>query len=306
MPLRWRTERRNNAVGRRRDVRERGRGGRRAARARGAAAARGRAGDRRQRLHRRHPGARPRARPGRDACSSSAATPASPPAPTRARAPPRGDLLLFLNPDATPAPGFAEAIRAPLADGRGWDAWMGLVTAGGGRDVNTSGGIVHFTGIAWAGEAGVPAPGSATGPARWRSRRARAWPCRAPPGSGSAASRATTSCTTRTSTSRCACAWPAGACGIEPARGRRPRLRVRQGGGQVAPARAQPLGDDPALLPGPLLRCSRPRCWPPSWRCWPGGGRRLAAAEAARGRRDACARCRGCGASAARSRPRAG
>jgi GT2 family glycosyltransferase len=76
----------------------------------------------------------------------------------------RGDLLLFLNPDATPAPGFAEAIRAPLAAGRGWDAWMGLVTAAGGRVVNTSGGIVHFTGIAWAGEAGEPALGSATGP----------------------------------------------------------------------------------------------------------------------------------------------
>jgi GT2 family glycosyltransferase len=75
----------------------------------------------------------------------------------------RGDLLLFLNPDATPAPGFVEAIRAPLPGGRGWDAWMGLVTAEQGRVVNTNGGIVHFTGIAWAGEAGAPAPGSATG-----------------------------------------------------------------------------------------------------------------------------------------------
>jgi GT2 family glycosyltransferase len=76
----------------------------------------------------------------------------------------RGDLLLFLNPDATPAPGFAEALRAPLADGRGWDAWMGLVTAESGRVVNTNGGVVHFSGIAWAGEAGVPAPGSVSGP----------------------------------------------------------------------------------------------------------------------------------------------
>jgi GT2 family glycosyltransferase len=76
----------------------------------------------------------------------------------------RGDLLLFLNPDATPAPGFADAIRAPCGDGRAWDAWMGLVTAAGGRDVNTNGGVVHFTGIAWAGEAGAPAAGSTTGP----------------------------------------------------------------------------------------------------------------------------------------------
>ncbi len=74
----------------------------------------------------------------------------------------RGELLLFLNPDATPAPGFADAIRAP--SGRGWDAWMGLVTAEHGRVVNTNGGVVHFSGIAWAGEAGAPAPGSATGP----------------------------------------------------------------------------------------------------------------------------------------------
>jgi len=65
-----------------------------------------------------------------------------------------GDVLLFLNPDATPAPGFVEAIRdRPGA----WTAWMGLVTADGGTRVNTSGGVVHFTGIAWAGETGRPA-----------------------------------------------------------------------------------------------------------------------------------------------------
>src|SRR3954467_14321451 len=76
----------------------------------------------------------------------------------------RGDLLLFLNPDATPAPGLAAGTRAPLAPGRGSGAWMGLGPAAGGRVVNTRGGIVHFTGLAWAGEAGVPALGSATGP----------------------------------------------------------------------------------------------------------------------------------------------
>jgi GT2 family glycosyltransferase len=75
-----------------------------------------------------------------------------------------GELLVFLNPDVTPTPGFGDAIRAPLRDGRGWAAWMGLVTDRGGSLVNTSGGVVHFTGIAWAGEAGAPAPGSARGP----------------------------------------------------------------------------------------------------------------------------------------------
>ena len=67
-----------------------------------------------------------------------------------------GELLLFLNPDAVPAPGFREAIERPLADGRGWAAWQGLVTAEDGAVVNTRGGVVHFTGIAWAGGAGEP------------------------------------------------------------------------------------------------------------------------------------------------------
>ena len=67
-----------------------------------------------------------------------------------------GEVLLFLNPDATPAAGFREAIERPLADRRGWAAWQGLVTAEGGRVVNTRGGTVHFTAIAWAGGAGEP------------------------------------------------------------------------------------------------------------------------------------------------------
>jgi N-acetylglucosaminyl-diphospho-decaprenol L-rhamnosyltransferase len=76
----------------------------------------------------------------------------------------RGDLLVFLNPDATPAPGFIEAIAAPYGVDRGWTAWMGLVTSDGGRVVNTNGGVVHFTGIAWAGNAGTPALGTPMGP----------------------------------------------------------------------------------------------------------------------------------------------
>jgi GT2 family glycosyltransferase len=75
-----------------------------------------------------------------------------------------GELLLFLNPDATPAPGMADAIRAPLLDGRGWAAWMGLVTQDDGRLINTSGGVVHFTGVAWAGESGVPVADAPRGP----------------------------------------------------------------------------------------------------------------------------------------------
>ncbi len=67
-----------------------------------------------------------------------------------------GDLLVFLNPDAVVAAGWREAIAAPLTDGSDWDAWQALVTAEEARIVNTRGGVVHFTGIAWAGGAGEP------------------------------------------------------------------------------------------------------------------------------------------------------
>jgi len=76
----------------------------------------------------------------------------------------QGELLVFLNPDAVPAPGFCAAIRRPRSDGSEWAAWMGLVTTDGGRLINTSGGVVHFTGISWAGEIGRPA--DAAGAAR--------------------------------------------------------------------------------------------------------------------------------------------
>ncbi len=65
-----------------------------------------------------------------------------------------GELLCFLNPDASPAVGWRDAIVAPLDDGSGLVAWQGLVTAQGGRVTNSWGGEVHFTGIAWAGGAG--------------------------------------------------------------------------------------------------------------------------------------------------------
>jgi GT2 family glycosyltransferase len=71
-----------------------------------------------------------------------------------------GDLLVFLNPDAVVAPGFAAAIRRPV--GSGWDAWMGVVTAG--DVVNTTGGVVHFTGIAWSGQVGEPLAAAPTVP----------------------------------------------------------------------------------------------------------------------------------------------
>jgi N-acetylglucosaminyl-diphospho-decaprenol L-rhamnosyltransferase len=68
-----------------------------------------------------------------------------------------GDLLVFLNPDAVVAPGWRDAIEGPASDGSGWGAWQALVTAEEGRVINTRGGALHFTGIAWAGGAGEPA-----------------------------------------------------------------------------------------------------------------------------------------------------
>jgi GT2 family glycosyltransferase len=73
-----------------------------------------------------------------------------------------GDLLVVLNPDAAPLPGFGEAIRRPWLDGRGWAAWQALVADGDGTRINSAGNPVHFTGIVWAGGHGRPiseAPG---------------------------------------------------------------------------------------------------------------------------------------------------
>lgn len=64
----------------------------------------------------------------------------------------RGDLLVILNPDAAPLPGFGEAIRRPWREGRGWAAWQGLVANGAEDRINSAGNPVHFTGIVWAGD----------------------------------------------------------------------------------------------------------------------------------------------------------
>ena len=66
----------------------------------------------------------------------------------------RRDLLVLLNPDVRVRDGWGSAIR--LLWGGPWAAWMGLVTMDGGAAINTSGGILHFTGVGWAGRAGEP------------------------------------------------------------------------------------------------------------------------------------------------------
>jgi GT2 family glycosyltransferase len=76
-----------------------------------------------------------------------------------------GDLLLKLDADTVVSPGFCDAIRRPATDGRGWAAWMGLVTMDGGRLINSDGGVVHFTGISWAGGVGEPVACAPSAPA---------------------------------------------------------------------------------------------------------------------------------------------
>jgi GT2 family glycosyltransferase len=62
-----------------------------------------------------------------------------------------GDLLVILNPDAMPLPGWGEAIRRPWLDGRGWAAWQPLVAGADGKTINSARNPVHFTGIVWSG-----------------------------------------------------------------------------------------------------------------------------------------------------------
>jgi GT2 family glycosyltransferase len=67
-----------------------------------------------------------------------------------------GDLLVILNPDAAPLPGWGDAIRRPWIERRGWAAWQALIADSGATEINSAGNPVHFTGIVWAGSHGRP------------------------------------------------------------------------------------------------------------------------------------------------------
>jgi GT2 family glycosyltransferase len=75
-----------------------------------------------------------------------------------------GELLVILNPDAAPLPGWGEAIRRPWLQGRGWAAWQALVADEGATKINSAGNPVHFTGIVWAGGHGEPIASAPMGP----------------------------------------------------------------------------------------------------------------------------------------------
>jgi N-acetylglucosaminyl-diphospho-decaprenol L-rhamnosyltransferase len=65
-------------------------------------------------------------------------------------------LLLFLNPDARPAPGCLDALRHVAVERPDWGAWQALVTMEGGTAINTAGNVAHFLGMGWAGRCGQP------------------------------------------------------------------------------------------------------------------------------------------------------
>ena len=213
-----------------------------------------------------------------------------------------GDLLVFLNPDATPAPGFVDAIRARSRMGRVDGARDRRGRAR--RQHERRRPALHRHRVGRRGR--CPGPGSAHGPREvaFLSGACLAVP-RAALRAASAASPTPTSCTTRTSTCRCACAWP-GDGSASSRRGRRPRLRVRQGrrrSGGCWSATAGPRSC--AATRGACWSCWPPRCWPPSspcsrWRRPAAGCRRSSPPRPTR-----CARCRACCASGAPCRRRA-
>jgi N-acetylglucosaminyl-diphospho-decaprenol L-rhamnosyltransferase len=68
----------------------------------------------------------------------------------------RAPLLLFLNPDSEPQPECLKRLRAASAAQPAWGAWQAAVMLEGER-INTSGGVVHYLGIGWAGDCERPA-----------------------------------------------------------------------------------------------------------------------------------------------------
>jgi N-acetylglucosaminyl-diphospho-decaprenol L-rhamnosyltransferase len=65
-------------------------------------------------------------------------------------------LLFFLNPDSQPAPDCLRRLRTPARARPDWGAWQAAVMLEDER-INTSGGIVHYLGIGWAGDCERPA-----------------------------------------------------------------------------------------------------------------------------------------------------
>ncbi len=67
----------------------------------------------------------------------------------------RAPLLLFLNPDSEPQPSCLGLLRSAAREHPDWGAWQAAVLLEDGR-INTSGGVVHYLGIGWAGDCERP------------------------------------------------------------------------------------------------------------------------------------------------------
>jgi GT2 family glycosyltransferase len=64
-------------------------------------------------------------------------------------------LLLFLNPDCQPQPDCLVELRRAADRHPDWGAWQAAVLLDD-EQINSSGGVVHYLGIGWAGECGRP------------------------------------------------------------------------------------------------------------------------------------------------------
>jgi N-acetylglucosaminyl-diphospho-decaprenol L-rhamnosyltransferase len=64
-------------------------------------------------------------------------------------------LLLFLNPDSEPQPDCLQRMRDAGVAHPSWGAWQAAVILEDER-INTSGGVVHYLGIGWAGDCERP------------------------------------------------------------------------------------------------------------------------------------------------------
>ena len=65
-------------------------------------------------------------------------------------------LLLLLNPDSEPQPECLQQLREAGVAHPDWGAWQAAVMLEGNR-INSSGGVVHYLGIGWAGDCERPA-----------------------------------------------------------------------------------------------------------------------------------------------------
>lgn len=72
-------------------------------------------------------------------------------------------LLLFVNPDCQPQPGCLQELRQAASGHPGWGAWQAAVLLPDNR-INTSGGVVHYAGVGWAGGCGKPLSALPVGP----------------------------------------------------------------------------------------------------------------------------------------------